>query len=604
MREDPPRTLGVSIDRRRLMKMSGLGLSGVAAGGLGLFPTARELGAGDHILLNQIGFGRKLNKTAVILSELPIVAGRIEFDVVDISGVRETVRESFRLHEAPSLGSQHARIVDLSDLTRPGSYVLQSGDVKSPEFEIGHATFDQTVSEVLRGIHSQRCGVATVGLDGNVGHRACHERDGLLAVIDEFNEISTSIRCKGGWHDAGDYGKYVATTSTTIGSLISAHDEAPDYCNSLPLGLGSTADDLPDYLQIVDVGCQWLLTMQRADGPFYRKVSGVRWPAMDAAPEDDRQQRFVFGISSYDTALAVAALANAARAFGAHDFDKSRKYGEAALRGWQYLDEHDYPFVDEGKADDAGSGRYLLPADRKPASDHPHRFWAAVSLYRLTGENQYQTWFQRLFPQEAALPDWSNPTVYGLEALVSNAGRKVDKRSQRRAKALLLGAAEFHLRDMSASAFQVVNGTFDWGSNRVVAEAGKLFHTAYQLTGKARFADAAVGQADYILGRNPHDMSFVTGQGKRWPMNVHHRLSISSKQTAPGLVVGGPNATEGAEDLAPILRYRDDTASFKTNEPAIDYAASFLSLLIPIAAQARERSVLTRLIDRVFGIDV
>lgn len=64
----------------------------------------------------------------------------------------------------------------------------------------------------------------------------------------------------------------------------------------------------------------------------------------------------------------------------------------------------------------------------------------------------------------------------------------------------------------------------------------------YRLTQQRQFLDAAQSQLDYILGRNPLGLSFVTGIGKRTPMHIHHRPSEADgiEAPVPGWLVGGP----------------------------------------------------------------
>ena len=54
--------------------------------------------------------------------------------------------------------------------------------------------------------------------------------------------------------------------------------------------------------------------MQRPDGAVYHKVAGRTWP-VDTKPEEDTQQRYIYGMSTYGTAQYVGALAMAARVY-------------------------------------------------------------------------------------------------------------------------------------------------------------------------------------------------------------------------------------------------------------------------------------------------
>ena len=75
-----------------------------------------------------------------------------------------------------------------------------------------------------------------------------------------------------------------------------------------------------------------------------------------------------------------------------------------------------------------------------------------------------------------------------------------------------------------------------------------LLH-AYYLTGEKKYYQSAVKTLDYLLGKNPMDMSYVTGFGTKSPMHPHHRPSQADgiQEPVPGMLVGGPQP--GGEDI-------------------------------------------------------
>ena len=123
-----------------------------------------------------------------------------------------------------------------------------------------------------------------------------------------------------------------------------------------------------------------------------------------------------------------------------------------------------------------------------------------------------------------------------------------------------------------------------------------LLH-AYYLTGEKKYYNAAVKVLDYLLGKNPLDMSFLTGFGTKSAMKPHHRPSTSDKVAAPvpGMIVGGPQP--GGEDVgsqsweckdyrtgAAATSYVDNNCSYATNEVAINWNAPFAYLAGAIEA--------------------
>ena len=94
-----------------------------------------------------------------------------------------------------------------------------------------------------------------------------------------------------------------------------------------------------------------------------------------------------------------------------------------------------------------------------------------------------------------------------------------------------------------------------------------------------KYFTASFANLDYLLGRNALDYCFITGEGSRSPMFIHHRLSEGDNNVlpVPGLLAGGPQP--GREDAcfypweAPAKSYIDEVCSFSTNEIAINWNA-------------------------------
>ena len=103
------------------------------------------------------------------------------------------------------------------------------------------------------------------------------------------------------------------------------------------------------------------------------------------------------------------------------------------------------------------------------------------------------------------------------------------------------------------------------------------------------FANAARDDLHYLLGRNTFSLSWVTQVGEHPVLHPHHRPSGSRRATQgpwPGLLSGGPNAGRNDDVLAalpgnlpPAKVYADQSASYASNEIAINWQASLVFLL-------------------------
>ena len=167
---------------------------------------------------------------------------------------------------------------------------------------------------------------------------------------------------------------------------------------------------------------------------------------------------------------------------------------------------------------------------------------------------------------------------------------------------ILSTADDFVSRASTGFGVVMADDDFAWGSNAVAANQGVWLLHAYYLTGEKKYYETAVKVLDYLLGKNPLDMSFVTGYGTKSPMMPHHRPSTADNVTdpVPGMIVGGPQP--GGEDIPkdmskkqswecdeyrtgkPATSYIDDRCSYATNEVAINWNAPFAYLAGAIEA--------------------
>jgi hypothetical protein len=111
-----------------------------------------------------------------------------------------------------------------------------------------------------------------------------------------------------------------------------------------------------------------------------------------------------------------------------------------------------------------------------------------------------------------------------------------------------------------------------------------LLINAWQQQHNQAYLDAALGNLDYLLGRNATGYSFVTGIGTHATLHPHHRPSIADGivPPVPGLLAGGPNP--GRQDhqtylyLEPETAYLDQDQAYASNEIAINWNAPLVYL--------------------------
>jgi Glycosyl hydrolase family 9 len=101
---------------------------------------------------------------------------------------------------------------DFSNFQTPGSYQIETDWQISPPFAIRERVYDRIILGYLNFLRAQRCGCSVFGV-----HDACHLDD---AVLDTDGSPHPAT---GGWHDAGDFRKWLAFTLNHLDALLTVH---------------------------------------------------------------------------------------------------------------------------------------------------------------------------------------------------------------------------------------------------------------------------------------------------------------------------------------------------------------------------------------------
>jgi endoglucanase len=542
----------------------------------------------SFIAVNQAGYRPAAAKRALLVGT--VVATRSARLVNADTQVVEAFFESTRA--APDIAtSRMVSVVDFTTETRPGKYRIESGRQQSLTFRIGEDVYDGLMKSALRSFYLQRCGVALADRITGISHAICHTRDATPVALDVEHPFSGEpIVAAGGWHDAGDFGKYVATTAISVARLLAAYEDGPQRFVDGQLDIPESGNGMPDILDEARVGLEWLLRMQRQDGSVYRKVAGSKWPE-PMSPDLDAQPRFAYGISSPETAKVAAVMARAVRVYQPIDDRFAQRCATAALNAWNWLEGQPRQVIDQQPGDDSGSGPYMLSAtdrDASLSSDNDDRFWAAAELYATWREPRFLHYIEshRQAAQEMTLFEWKNPSSMGVVTLLGGEAAVSAELSAQLQRVLARHASET-LRVTFQGVYRLANERFIWGSNKMALEEGVLLVRAYQQSHAADLLTAAQQQLDFVMGVNPFGLSFVSATSERSVAHPAHLFGRALERTIPGLLVGGPNS-KAQDQIAPadrgILSYVDDARAYSVNEYAIDYNAALIGLIAALNA--------------------
>ena len=518
--------------------------------------------------INQIGYRPADPK------EFALVDGTGDIEIVDAAGqtvLQVTPKASS--YWAPS--TQNVQLVDFTALTVPGTYsIKQGGQVLRSDLKIADKTFEDVAKAALKWYYYQR---ASMPLEETYAGQWKRDAGHTKTTVTLHSSTGTSgtIESSKGWYDAGDYGRYIVNSGITTYTLLSLYEHFPEYFNTLKWNIPAEGA-LPDLLAEIKYNLDWMLTMQAADGGVYHKLSTLQFPG-DVMPAKDTEKLYVIGKGSAATFDFAGVMAAAYRVFKTFDATYAAQCLEAAKKAYAWgLQNPNKTFTNPS---DVATGSY---SDGELSDE---KAFASMELFISTGDASYKP---TIDPNKTSIvPAW--PEMYGLAVYAAATHATELGADAETAKSMLLQYAnEFAYAASSGFGVVMSNEDFVWGSNAVAGNQGVFLLYAYYVTGEQKYYEAAKKVIDYLLGKNPLDMSFLTGFGTKSPKLPHHRPSTADKITdpVPGMIVGGPQP--GGEDIGsksweckdyrtgvPATSYTDNRCSYATNEVAINWNAPF-----------------------------
>ncbi|RYY34201.1 MAG: cellulase, partial [Sphingobacteriaceae bacterium] len=407
----------------------------------------------------------------------------------------------------------------------------------------------------------------------------------------------TIISSPGGWYDAGDYNKYIVNSGISMGTLLSLCEDFPEYVKTVALNVPESDNKVPDVLDETLYNLRWMLTMQDpADGGVYHKLTNADFDRM-IMPDKALKPRYVVQKGTAAALDFAAVMAQANRILKAYNKELPGLADScltAAVKAWQWAKANPNTVYDQKE----------MAKNHRPAittGEYGDRYfddefiWAAAELYITTGDENYL----KTVPVtniKLNLPNWAQVSTLGYYSLLRNSDKltPAGKAVLPEIKKALLVFADSLLNNSKLTAYQTAMGAsardYNWGSNSNAANQGVALLQAYLLTHDVKYANAALTNLDYLLGRNGTGYCFLTGFGSKPVMHPHHRPSIADgvAEPVPGLLSGGPNP--GKQDgvslpsLVPNQAFVDKDQAYAVNEIAINWNAPFAYLANAIEA--------------------
>jgi peptidoglycan/xylan/chitin deacetylase (PgdA/CDA1 family) len=567
----------------------------------------------EYIRINQIGYRNFDVKVAVFLSTTTIDLN--SFKIIDV----KSGKTAMIFNNVVKTGSLNPFIscyrLPFTGFTTSGNYKIIAGHAASPEFRIAEDAYKGSADFLLNYMRQQRSGYNPYVKD------SCHTHDGYEMYGKSGD--SSHIDVAGGWHDAADYLQYLTTSANATYQMLFAYAENPSSFGDKYLANGLPGEDgVPDILNEIRWGLDWLLKMNPRPGIMYNQIAddrdhiGFRYPDKDTANYGKGRERPVYlctgkpqGLFHYKN--RSTGIASAAGKF-ASAFTKGAEIYEsidpqfAKLLLSRAQSAFTYGLENPGVCQTApGTAPYFYEEDN----------WvddmelAAVELYNLTMDSKYLGYALDFGRKEPVTPWIGSDTARHYEWYpFVNMGHPAIARLQRSqhddefAGYMKKGLELTELKGLK-NPFHV-GIPFLWCSNNLVAAIITQAHLYSTITGDSSFADLEAAHRDWLFGCNPWGTSMVVGLPEKgdFPVNSHSSYVVKGGQVNGGLVDGPvypsifnslkyiylSEADEYAGFQTKLAVYHDDFADYSTNECTMDGTASLTYYLSSMQSQSHD----------------
>ncbi len=492
---------------------------------------------------------------------------------------------------------------------------------KSHPFNVAEDVFRDLKYDTLNYFYHNRAGVpieAEYAGGEQWARPAAHENEMLTCFQGkdlykaEWPRCDYKLDVSGGWYDAGDQSKYVVNSGISVWTLLNAYERGTSGFDDGAANIPESGNGLNDLLDEARYNLDYMLSMQAPEGaqaaivrgnmdgqwqpdsPKMADVSGmvhhksgnIEWPAMPIMPHNNTGPRALFAPSTAATLHVAAVGAQCARVFRGVDDAYADKCLTAAKRAYAAAQRVPDAYAYNNFP---GTGPYGSTDIRDEF------YWAAAEMYVSTGEAVYaedlQTYQDQLdqWPVNGLKePNWGATKGLGILTLARFAP---DETLKQEAAAGVQQTADAYLAQIRFEGYQIpINrGVWPWGSIGTLANRGLILGTAYDMSADVKYRDGALDLLDYILGRNPRDISYVSGHGENAFKAPHHRHWAGAQYRGfplppPGAVAGGPNNTDPAGPASRAIIdlcdghaqicYIDHVDAYELNEVAINWQAA------------------------------
>lgn len=531
----------------------------------------------DHIKIDQFGYLPTAQKIAVISNPITGYNNNQPFAPSTAYRLRRT-SDNITVHTANITawngGATHDQSgdqvwwFDFSSVTAPGDYYVWDSlqNKRSNTFTIGECVYQDAKEQALRAFYYQRCGVAKTAPYAQTGYTdaVCHIgalQDLNCRAYNTPNDATTSRNLSGGWHDAGDYNKYVNFTYNAMLNLLFAYAERPAVWTD-DLNIPESGNGVPDILDEVKYELDWLLKMQQSGGGVL-SVVGTENYATATPPSTDVARR-LYGPATTSASFTAAAIF----AFAAIQFNSignttyATTLQTAAINAYTWATAN--PNITFNNTNIIASGENEVDTYERDA----RHLGAAVFLYALTSTTAYRTYIDANYANMHLL-QWGYAYVYETAlqdvllyyAQLPTATTSVKNAIRNAFSNSVSGSGDNYgafVSNTDAYRAYLTTSNHSWGSNELKSKQGSMQYSMIlnnlDIPNHTGYNNAAAGYIHYLHGINPIGICYLSNMAAynaeysvreiyhAWFENgsaLWDRVGVSTYGPPPGFIPGG-----------------------------------------------------------------
>ena len=324
---------------------------------------------------------------------------------------------------------------------------------------------------------------------------------------------------RGGWYDAGDYNKYTSWTANYIRTLLHSYIENPDVWTD-DFGIPESGNGVPDILDEVKWGLDWLERMQNADGSMLSVMS-----LADGSPPSSADGPSYYGpantSATYSSAGAFAMAADVFANTPTYRTEAAR-YRKRAVEAWNWAEANPNVIFKNNDAEQGSEG--LAAGQQEVSAERLQKkiLISAVYMFKITGQRKYARQVERIYDEIDPITPWAAEGFEGdiaptllyfsrLKGVPSSFASRIRKDYQN----ILTGDNGLMAGiDASEQGYGAPMSGYYWGSNGAASRRGSVFtQAAFAKMGGAQpqdYRNAGSHYLHYLHGVNPLGLVYLS----------------------------------------------------------------------------------------------